>query len=257
MYSIKEIVDALRIDIEKLAEEFGYQLSEIEDILNGNRVMSKIEILAFCKFVDISEKFMFKGIANSNKEQSIAYAIKKTRAKKAEDLKLEDFKNKIFEYGYNLSDEEVKLYYDPIKEVIKHDIIFADNPKLLIAIEKAYPEMKITGDFFNSEYEKAYHKSISFDKLRKNIYKLYENSKNKLYNSDIIYFAEISNNFLMLFTRGYFEWDNEKVLYLIKNGAMYETVVGTKRYYEDTRPVFGPDVAITLLIKDYCERQLK
>lgn len=141
--------------------------------------------------------------------------------------------------------------------MIKHDIIFADNPKLLIAIEKAYPEMKITGDFFNSEYKKDYHKSISFDKLRKNIYMLYENSKNKLYNSDIIYFAEISNNFLMLFTRGYFEWDNEKVLYLIKNGAMYETVVGTERYYENTYPVFGPDVAITLLIKDYCERQLK
>ena len=49
----------------------------------------------------------------------------------------------------------------------------------------------------------------------------------------------------------------KKVLYLINNGAKYVTVVGTATSYEDTYPVFGEDVAITLLIKEYCEKHLK
>ena len=80
---------------------------------------------------------------------------------------------------------------------------------------------------------------------------------NKFSDSDIVYFAVPSSDWLMLFCRGYFAWDNKKVLYLINNGAKYVTVIGTDGSYDNTYLVFGEDVAITLLIKEYCEKHLK
>ena len=136
-------------------------------------------------------------------------------------------------------------------------------PPAYILVYTKYKFFGISSEFFNSEY-KTSGKGTTLQDLREKIIRVYteknwrtKDYKNKFSDSDIVYFAEPSNDWLMLFCRGYFAWDNKKVLYLINNGAKYVTVIGTETSYENTYPVFGEDVAITLLIKEYCEKHLK
>lgn len=265
MFTIRDIIEALNISVEKFAIEFGYTEKEIQDILNEKRKMSKIEFLAFCKFTNISEDF-FNGSkkASTEEERRIVNFIANKKAKEELYNKEVAFKKAVSSCGYEITDEEVKTYYNAKSNTIRASIVKADKPNLLLAIYKAFPNIIVEGEFFNSEY-KTSGKGTTLQELREKIILVYtakdwntNDYKNKFSDSDIIYFAEPSNDWLMLFCRGYFAWDNKKVLYLINNGAKYVTVTGTVRpYYEDTWPAFGEDVAITLLIKEYCEKHLK
>ena len=264
MFSIRDIIEALNISAEKFAIEFGYTEKEIQDILNEKRKMSKIEFLAFCKFTNISDDF-YNGSkqASTSEERRIVDFVANKKAKEELYNKEVAFKKAVSSYGYEITDEEIKTYYNANSNKISASIVEADKPNLLLAIYKAFPSLIVEGEFFNSVY-KTSGKGTTLQELREKIIRLYtdKNSRtndytNKFYDSDIVYFAEPSNDWLMLFCRGYFAWDNKKVLYLINNGAKYDTVVGTEYSYEDTSPVFGGDVAITLLIKEYCEKHLK
>ena len=264
MFTIRDIIEALNISAEKFAIEFGYTEKEIQDILNEERKMSKIEIYAFCKFTNISDAF-FNGSkqASTQEERRIVQFIDNKKVEEELSNKEVAFKKAVSSCGYEITDEEIKTYYNVYSNTISASIVKADKPNLLLAIYKAFPSLIVEGEFFNSEY-KTSGKGTTLQELREKIIRLYtdKNSQtndyvNKFYDSDIVYFAEPSNDWLMLFCRGYFAWDNKKVLYLINNGAKYVTVVGTEYRYEDTSPVFGEDVAITLLIKEYCEKHLK
>jgi len=263
MFTIRDIIEALNISVEKFAIEFGYTEKEIQDILNEKRKMSKIEFLAFCKFTNISDGF-FNGSkqASTQEERRIVDFIANKKAKEELYNKEVAFKKAVSSCGYEITDEEIKTYYNAKSNMISASIVKADKPNLLLAIYKAFPSLIVEGEFFNSEY-KTSGKGTTLQELREKIIRVYEKDwktndyKNKFSDSDIVYFAEPSNDWLMLFCRGYFAWDNKKVLYLINNGAKYVTVTGTERSYEDTRPAFGEDVAITLLIKEYCEKHLK
>ena len=222
--------------------------------------MTKLEALAFYKFINVSEKFL-KGVktATTQEERKIASYMSKMKDEEEKNIKINNFRKEVIKAGYSITDKEINLYYDFKNNTLKFEIVKADKPKLLLAIYKAFPDMKVEGHFSNSEYYKG--ELTLLEDLRNNIHKLYIDKhygsyKNIFKDSDIIYFAKPSNEWLMLFARGYFDWDNKKVLYLIKNGAKYITVVGSERSYEDTYPIFGEDTAITLLIKDYCEKHL-
>ena len=264
MFTIRDIIEALNISPEKFAIEFGYTEKEIQDILNEKRKMSKIEFLAFCKFTNISDAF-FNGSkqASTQEERRIVDFIANKKAKEELNNKKAAFKKAVSSCGYEITDEEINTYYNANSNKIRASIVKADKPTLLLAIYKAFPSLIVEGEFINSEY-KTRGKGTSLQELREEIIRLYtdKNSQtndyvNKFYDSDIVYFAEPSNDWLMLFCRGYFAWDNKKVLYLINNGAKYVTVIGTEGNYDNTYLVFGEDVAITLLIKEYCEKHLK
>lgn len=264
MFSIRDIIEALNISAEKFAIEFGYTEKEIQDILNEKRQMSKIEILAFCKFTNISDVF-FNGSkrASTEEERRIENFIANKKAKEELYNKEVAFKKAVSSCGYEITDEEVKTYYNANSNKIRASIVKADKPNLLLAIYKAFPSLIVEGEFYNSEY-KTSGKGTTLQDLREKIIRVYTGKNwrakdytNKFPDSDIVYFAEPSNDWLMLFCRGYFAWDNQKVLYLINNGAKYVTVIGTETRYENAYSVFGEDVAITLLIKEYCEKHLK
>lgn len=264
MFTIRDIIEALNISAEKFAIEFGYTEKEIQDILNEKRKMSKIEFLAFCKFTNISDDF-FNGSkqASTQEERRIVNFIANKKAKEELYNKEVAFKKAVSSCGYEITDEEIKTYYNANSNKISASIVKADKPNLLLAIYKAFPSLIVEGEFFNSEY-KTSGKGTTLQELREKIIRVYTEKNwrtkdytNKFYDSDIVYFAKPSNDWLMLFCRGYFAWDNKKVLYLINNGAKYVTVIGAETSYEDTAPVFGEDVAITLLIKEYCEKHLK
>lgn len=250
MFTIRDIIEALNISAEKFAIEFGYTEKEIQDILNEKRKMSKIEFLAFCKFTNISDGF-FNGSkqASTQAERRIVNFIANKKAKEELHNKEVAFKKAVSSCGYEITDEEIKTYYNANSNKISASIVKADKPNLLLAIYKAFPSLIVEDELFASG------KGTTLQDLREKIIGVYYTKK--FSDSDIVYFAEPSNDWLMLFCRGYFAWDNKKVLYLINNGAKYVTVIGTEKRYEDTYPVFGEDVAITLLIKDYCEKHLK
>lgn len=264
MFTIRDIIEALNISAEKFAIEFGYTEKEIQDILNEKRKMSKIEFLAFCKFTNISDDF-FNGSkqASTSEERRIVNFISDKKAKEELYKKEVAFKNAVSSCGYEITDEEIKTYYNANSNKISASIVTADKPNLLRAIYKAFPNLIVEGEFFNSVYNTS-GEGTTLQELREKIIRLYTEKNyrtndyvNKFYDSDIVYFAEPSNDWLMLFCRGYFAWDNKKVLYLINNGAKYVTVIGTDGSYDNTYLVFGEDVAITLLIKEYCEKHLK
>lgn len=264
MFTIRDIIEALNISAEKFAIEFGYTEKEIQDILNEKRKMSKIEFLAFCKFTNISDAF-FNGSkqASTQEERRIVQFINNKKVEEELSNKEVAFKKAVSSCGYEITDEEIKTYYNANSNTISASIVKADKPNLLLAIYKAFPSLIVEGEFSNSEY-KTKGKGTTLQDLREKIIRVYtakkwgsEDYTNKFSDSDIVYFVEPSNDWLMLFCRGYFAWDNKKVLYLINNGAKYVTVIGTERIYEDTYPVFGEDVSITLLIKEYCEKHLK
>ena len=264
MFTIRDIIEALNISPEKFAIEFGYTEKEIQDILNEKRKMSKIEFLAFCKFTNISDDF-FNGSkqASTSEERRIVDFVAYKKAKEELYNKEVAFKKAVSSCGYEITDEEIKTYYNANSNKISASIVKADKPNLLLAIYKAFPSLIVEGEFFNLGY-KTSGKGTTLQYLRKKIIRLYTGKDsrtndytNKFYDSDIVYFAEPSNDWLMLFCRGYFAWDNKKVLYLINNGAKYVTVTGIGGSYDITNLVFGEDVAITLLIKEYCEKHLK
>lgn len=263
MFTIRDIIEALNISAKKFAIKFGYTEKEIQDILDEKRKMSKIEFLAFCKFTNISDDF-FNGSkhASTQEERRIVNFIANKKAKEEIYNKEVAFKKAVSSCGYEITDEEIKTYYNANSNKISASIVKADKPNLLLAIYKAFPSLIVEGEFFNSEYHTS-GKGTTLQDLREKIIRVYtENWRtkgctNKFSDSDIVYFAEPSNDWLMLFCRGYFVWDNKKVLYLINNGAKYGAFFGTEARYENTYPVFGEDVAITLLIKEYCEKHLK
>lgn len=260
---IKDIMEALGISAKILANEFGYKEEEILDIIFEKRKMSKIELLAFCKFTGISEEFLKgKKTATTSQERKIDNYISIKKREEELMIKMTSFKNAIIESGYAITEEELNDYYNPDKQMLNASIVKADKPKLLLAIYKAFPDIKVEGRFNGSSYSQNGN-GVTLDEIRKNIVNIYTYKKsetyeymNKFLDSDIVYFAEPSSEWLMLFVRGYFKWDNNKVLYLINNGAKYITMIGCDTSYDRTSPVYGEDIAITLMIKDYCEKHL-
>ena len=105
--------------LEKFAIEFGYTEKEIQDILNEKRKMSKIEFLAFCKFTNISDGFLNGSKqASTSEERRIVDFVAYKKAKEELYKKEAAFKKAVSSCGYEITDEEIKTYYNANSKII-------------------------------------------------------------------------------------------------------------------------------------------
>ena len=257
-FSYKDIFDALNISIDKVADDFGYTKEEFLTIVEGSRPMTKVEAKAFQNATGVSEGFLKSGVA-TNKNEMI---VKKYFEQKEQKNMKKNIQSEILEQfkiaGYPIRITELTDYYDYEQDRIRKEILLSDNPRLLIALSKVFPDKKFTNTL---DDHSPYSVHSSDKKLLK--YSTWEEVKEKIdwtevsNNSDYVYFSKRFTGMLNAFIKGFYEWDNEKVLYLINNGAYCVSFLGkTKEEYEEVTPIMEKDIAKTLLIKDYCERQL-
>lgn len=255
MVSITNIMDALSIDADNLSESTGIEAKRVKELYEGACLPSKLELTAILSVTEIGKDYCEgkrENPRNENERTLKAYLEKQRRLSNRQSA-LEVIAKGLGEAGYPISLEEVDEIYSPDDGAFNESLIRKDDPSLFVAIRKAFPDAKIKGRWWSNAvvYPRGARLKPLFDK--EVIQRIAEETKNP----EMVYFVGRSDLLLERFIIGQWEWDDEKVLYLINNGSFCYTHVATLDIY-DGGGTFQPqkDVAKTLLIKDYCERKI-
>lgn len=257
MIALKDIMDALEISPTSLFESTGIELGRVKELYEGKSKPSKLEMTAMLSVLKIDYEFYAEEKKDRLKlnvnERRVSDYIARRAEKKADDEVLADIAEKLTAAGFPITANEAAAIYSPRNKAFTSSIIERDDGRLLMAIHKAFPDAKATGEWINDEWKtrtndpKPLFTDIFFACIA-------------AYSKDpeVVYLVGKSDRLLKRFITGDFPWDDEKVLYLINEGSFcYSFISGFFVNYGGGGS-FEPekDVAKTLLIKEYCERQI-
>lgn len=266
MHSFKEVVDALGISERKLCNEFGYSVKEVEALLSGEKAPSKIEISAFCHLAGVSAEFLNGGKADNDAERRVEQYAAGQEVIKTVAQKKEEIKSDLKKAGYEISDSELSSYFD-FNKIERHqgdevllssDAITANNAKFLIALNKAYSDIRVNRPFTNGSPSSSapWNDDDKWSVIKKDLYRIVLTCK--LNDPEFVNLLEPTDDVLMLFVNGFFAWDDKKVLQLINKGAFCLSILSPfclgREQFEEVKP--QKDVAKTLMLKAYLEERV-
>lgn len=255
MIALKDMMDALKIDAESLSKSTGIEIKRANELYEGKDKPSKLELTAMLSVLKIDYGFYVgekdQAGANANERRINEYVQRKARMK-AEEEALRDIVEKLEAAGYHITAEQAAEIYSPEYKAFAWSVVERNDARLLMAIRKAFPNAMVTGRGFNSEWKgKEWEPHPLFDES------FLKHIPYHCKDPEIVYMVGKSDYLLGRFMKGEFPWDDEKVLYLIKKGSFcysFQSGFEVRYEFEYFRP--EKDVGKTLLIKDYCERQI-